>query len=487
MLHSIPLAKTRGLAADVGDVRGAKPWLSQDPSGCPLRRLLILAAESPQKQPLRCMKGFTLGNECVTANTWPMWLSSHSMVGSGKGLGSDVDQHAASGPDTHFRVLWDAQKRLDSWIRPSMNPRDLVFVCKPATVEAVVQDSANACAYHSHKGFRSEEFEFRCPFLTATRPEHVLKEERSMAMINWFRDGQILRDEIHAGFSPKFNISVSAPGAEDGAGPNAPLTAEPAGGRVWQACLACRRKKVRRKDESVQKIIPGAKMQDRSNAMVNNLVTTAAPETRIASFPEPKTMHQQADTAQESVAGLRTFPRVHDTDTTLNSNMHPNRAVAPLCVRQSRVNDELQENSSGSEDSDTNDDDRQNGNAEQREDEHVGQAGALVRDSYGRPRPDLSAEPLTTYWLKLQRVCCLRSPLQTPSSTGASQSALSTEDLELPLFVRGKVWPELPFIPKPEDLPRPPQYIADLLIGLYFDKLHYTQRLNPCFARQGPL
>lgn len=90
--------------------------------------------------------------------------------------------------------------------------------------------------------------------------------------------------------------------------------------------------------------------------------------------------------AQESVAELRIFPRVHDTDTTLNSNMHPNRAVAPLCVRQSRVNDELQENSSGSEDSDTNDDDRQDGNAEQPEDEHVGQAGALVRDSYGRPR-----------------------------------------------------------------------------------------------------
>lgn len=89
---------------------------------------------------------------------------------------------------------------------------------------------------------------------------------------------------------------------------------------------------------------------------------------------------------QESVAGLRTFPRIHDTDTTLDSNMHPNRAVAPLRVRQSRVNNELQEESSASEDSDTNDDERQDGNAEGREAEHVGQAGALVRDSYGRPR-----------------------------------------------------------------------------------------------------
>lgn len=89
---------------------------------------------------------------------------------------------------------------------------------------------------------------------------------------------------------------------------------------------------------------------------------------------------------QESVAGLRTFPHVYDTGTTLDVNMHPNRAVAPLRVRQSHVNDELQEDSSGSEDSDTNDDERQDGNAEEREDEHVSQAGALVRDSYGRPR-----------------------------------------------------------------------------------------------------
>lgn len=52
---------------------------------------------------------------------------------------------------------------------------------------------------------------------------------------------------------------------------------------------------------------------------------------------------------------------------------------------QESVNDELQD-SSGSEDSDTSDDERQAGRAEERDDEHVGQAGALVRDSYGRLR-----------------------------------------------------------------------------------------------------
>lgn len=85
---------------------------------------------------------------------------------------------------------------------------------------------------------------------------------------------------------------------------------------------------------------------------------------------------------QESVAGLEIFPHVHDTRTNLDGNMHPNQAVAPLRGRQSHVSDDF----SGSEDSDTNDDEHQEINAEEREDEHLGQAGALVRDSYGRLR-----------------------------------------------------------------------------------------------------
>lgn len=54
------------------------------------------------------------------------------------------------------------------------------------------------------------------------------------------------------------------------------------------------------------------------------------------------------------------------------------------------------------------------------------------------------------------------------------EGAQENGDIELPLFVRGKIWPELPFLPKPEQLSRPPQYISDVLVGLYFDKLHYT-------------
>lgn len=43
----------------------------------------------------------------------------------------------------HFRILGDAHKRFDSRLLPSMNPRDLVIMHKPVTVETVIQSSAN--------------------------------------------------------------------------------------------------------------------------------------------------------------------------------------------------------------------------------------------------------------------------------------------------------------------------------------------------------
>lgn len=71
------------------------------------------------------------------------------------------------------------------------------------------------------------------------------------------------------------------------------------------------------------------------------------------------------------------------------------------------------------------------------------------------------------------------SPLtqtHTPASGVAHETGETTHntDVELPLFIRGRVWPELPYLPKPEQLSRPPQYVSDILVGLYFDKLHYT-------------
>lgn len=72
----------------------------------------------------------------------------------------------------------------------------------------------------------------------------------------------------------------------------------------------------------------------------------------------------------------------------------------------------------------------------------------------------------------------------SPNTLGTGPSPLTesgnavddgnAEYVELPLFVRGKVWPQLPFLPRPEQLSRPPQFVADMLIKFYFDQLHYT-------------
>ncbi|KAH9233218.1 hypothetical protein K456DRAFT_1911426 [Colletotrichum gloeosporioides 23] len=292
---------------------------------------------------------------------------------------------------------------------------------------------------------------------------------------------------------------MSALGAEDGAGPDAPLAAEPAGSRVWQACLACRRKKIKcdgkqpchncsSRDQTCE--FPGTK----DNASASRYYTTSFEarcqqmdslcqrlETLTSQLSRSlEAMHQSpgagslvspSEDLLRAAQVLNSLPNVQESTGNLDGNIHADRVVAPLRVRQSHVNDDLLD-SSDSDDSDTINDQRQDGPAEGRDDEEIGQVGALVRDSYGRPR--FIGGATHNILIEAAKSLLPAGLTTTPSSTGASQSVLSTDDLELPLFVRGKVWPELPFIPKPEDLPRPPQYIADLLISLYFDKLHYT-------------
>lgn len=69
---------------------------------------------------------------------------------------------------------------------------------------------------------------------------------------------------------------------------------------------------------------------------------------------------------------------------------------------------------------------------------------------------------------------------------GSAQAEHDGQHTEIPIFVRGKVWPELPFLPRPEQLTKPPQYVSDLLIRLYFDQLHYTLPVvfRPHFMKQ---
>lgn len=62
----------------------------------------------------------------------------------------------------------------------------------------------------------------------------------------------------------------------------------------------------------------------------------------------------------------------------------------------------------------------------------------------------------------------------SPASVSAPASDTSISTIELPFFVRGKIFPRLPNLPHANQFTRPPRYISDLLINIYFDQLHYT-------------
>ena len=61
-----------------------------------------------------------------------------------------------------------------------------------------------------------------------------------------------------------------------------------------------------------------------------------------------------------------------------------------------------------------------------------------------------------------------------PTPVDLRHPETNTSFLELPFFDRGRTWPPLPFLPKAEQLVRPPRYVSDLLVNLYFDQLHFT-------------
>jgi hypothetical protein len=109
-------------------------------------------------------------------------------------------------------------------------------------------------------------------------------------------------------------------------------------------------------------------------------------------------------------------------------------------------------------------------------------AGSLVRDSYGSFRfvGGVTNAMLIEAIQELSPDCAMTAPTpDTPATQGSKRA-------ELPFFLPGVVWPELPFLPKLEQLPRPPQYVADLLIGLYFDRIHYTYPIvyKPSFLKR---
>ncbi|KXH37286.1 hypothetical protein CNYM01_01299 [Colletotrichum nymphaeae SA-01] len=306
--------------------------------------------------------------------------------------------------------------------------------------------------------------------------------------------------------------------------PEGPPAAESAGSRVWQACLACRRKKVCllmlqihcdyvayiQNDAKADEVIsrdqscefPGTK----DNASASRYYVTSF-EARCQQMdtlcqrlevltgqlsqsigvlsqqsPAPANHNQPSDSvsAAEIIKSLPELtallsqatasPRQESRATT-NPNSYP--GVAELDVNTGVIDDESEMSSFNSED-DNVDFTPVFSTFRLRKStaEDLTQAGALVRDSYGRPR--FVGGAANNLIVEAAKSLLPNLATTTPSSTGASHETPNLPELEIPPFIRGKVWPPLPYIPAPESLPRPPQYISDLLVSLYFDKLHYV-------------
>ncbi|KAI9148822.1 transcriptional regulatory protein [Paramyrothecium foliicola] len=107
----------------------------------------------------------------------------------------------------------------------------------------------------------------------------------------------------------------------------------------------------------------------------------------------------------------------------------------------------------------------------------TGRLGSLVTDSYGRLRfiGGATNSMLVEAVQSLTPGQSLDSESPATGDTVASNRTKSIHPpIEIPLFVHGQQWRALPHLPKPEELGLPPHYIADMLVGFYFDQFHYT-------------
>jgi hypothetical protein len=98
----------------------------------------------------------------------------------------------------------------------------------------------------------------------------------------------------------------------------------------------------------------------------------------------------------------------------------------------------------------------------------------MTRDSYGK----LRYVGGTGTMVLIEALKTLSPEAETgnipPTPVDLRHRETNTSILELPFFDRGRTWPPLPFLPKAEQLIRPPRYVSDLLVNLYFDHLHFS-------------
>jgi Fungal specific transcription factor domain len=126
-------------------------------------------------------------------------------------------------------------------------------------------------------------------------------------------------------------------------------------------------------------------------------------------------------------------------------------------------------------------DDQGDGNEESEENEETDseppaniQDHVMTRDSYGKLR--YVGGTGTMVLIEALKTLSPEAGIGNtpPTPVDLQHPEINTSILELPFFDRGRTWPPLPFLPKAEQLIRPPRYVSDLLVNLYFDQLHFT-------------
>ncbi|KAK1486888.1 hypothetical protein CABS01_13021 [Colletotrichum abscissum] len=160
------------------------------------------------------------------------------------------------------------------------------------------------------------------------------------------------------------------------------------------------------------------------------------PTDRISAAEVIKSLPELAALLSQATASPRQESRA-----TENSSSYA--GVAELDVNADVIDDEFETSSSNSEDE--NDDFTSvvsTSRLRKSAAEDLTQAGALVQDSYGRPR--FVGGAANNLIVEAAKSLLPNLATTTPSSTGASHETPNLPDLEIPSFVHGKVWPPLP-------------------------------------------
>ncbi|KAL2865543.1 transcription factor domain-containing protein [Aspergillus lucknowensis] len=238
------------------------------------------------------------------------------------------------------------------------------------------------------------------------------------------------------------------------------VTSKKPDGRIWKACLSCRRKKIKCDGED-----PCHNCQSRDQICeFQDSHDNASASRRYAASFEERCQHMD-DLCKPSAACPRdegeqpVFPASQPGIEIPKTRDVPSGSLGCGLESPSEASDKLRSN-----------DVRSYPTA-------VDPVCHMIADSYGRLR-----------YLGGVADNLMVEAVQSLSPGGASKPTPSVEagEVSLPFFIQGQVWPEIPYLPQPKDLGRPPHYISDMLVNIYFDQLHYTFPIlfKPDFMRR---